>query len=568
VQEDYYVSALQTYTLHPTVDIGLAGQAYTFKAIGNSFSRYEGLARWQPLYPRLALYGESSAGIAIDKRGPIQNAGPTYRAAIVGTILSKDSSTQYFWQAQATQAFIAPRQMALWGGKAGFSQRVQDFGQTRIALGYLRRRVEDYLPGHIQQILSDSLEASLFLASKIGRNVTFQSDNRLLIPTRAFNYRGFNTSPVSIQNTGFRQTEVYSTQTMAYQSTRFRHTLSLDLSQRNRAYSLTNNLNLPAGNLLERARASEKIKDINEATIGYTYTGAWQVTDRSSLRGAYTGSLLRVNTPSDQNDQDRDETFYTTDLLWNYRWLRALQSGLRLSGSIRQVGFIKGTQSSQNYTERVIRLEPTVGYALGPVRLTSSFGVWATYNVRQFAQEESKNRANRIWIQTYQLRYQAPKRYYLLADLLRRENRIAQLNWSRFTESPIDTVILTDLHLRLGRTFSHRPSGTDITLEAGYKLFRQSRHNLAGVSTPGQPTRQAALHTITRQHGPSLMAVWELPGRGRILLDTWLQWATTKYRYRPSNELFIGQTYTSAQLGAVDRRLYPFFTITGQILLH
>jgi hypothetical protein len=187
--------------------------------------------------------------------------------------------------------------------------------------------------------------------------------------------------------------------------------------------------------------------------------------------------------------------------------------------------------------------------------------------VRQYEQEAAKNRANRIWIQTYQLRYQATSRWYVVTDFLRRENRIAQLNWSRFKESPIDTVIITDLHARGGHTFALRHGSNTLSVEGGYKLFEQDRHNLAGVSTPGLPTRQAALHSITLQHGPSVALVWELPGRGRILLDGWVQWATTQYKYRLSDEIFVGQTYTAEQLNNVERRVYVFFNLTGQILL-
>lgn len=566
IQQDYYLRGEQTYRLVDELRLGYRFGTYAFRAIGNAFGRYEGLLRWQPTFRRLSLYTEGSAGVAVDKRGSIENAGPSYGLRAWGSALSRDSATEYTWQGYVAQAFISPRQMALWSGKAGLTQRVGDFGLTRVTAGYLRRRVEDYNGSQIQQILSDSLELGLFLGSQLGKKVALQSDNRVLVPTRQFNYRPYDTARTTVQNTRFTQTEVYSQQLLSVEGSRLRQTFSLDLTVRARSYYLDNNLGLDARSL-ERAAASERIKNISEQTVGYGYTGAWQISRRSSLKGSWAGSLLRVNTPSDQNDQDRDEAFYTSDLAWTHRWLKTLRSSLKLSGSLREVVFVRGTQSAQNYTERVLRLEPMISYALGPVRMTSSFGVWATYNVREFAQEQAKNRANRIWIQNYQLRYNAPRRWYALADLLRRENRIAQLNWAQFSETPIDTVVVTDLHLRGGKSFASARLGGEISIEAGYKLFRQDRHYLAGVAVPGLPTRQAALHTITLQHGPSTALVWELPGRGRIILDGWLQWARTRNRYKLSNEVFVGQTYSAEQLAVVDRRLYVFFNLTGQVVL-
>lgn len=566
IQQDYFLRAEQTYRLAGDLRLGYRVGSYAFRAIENAFGRYEGLLRWQPSYTRFSLYTEGSAGVAVDKRGSIENTGPSYGLRTWGAALSRDSTTEYSWQGYLAQAFISPRQMALWSGKAGLSQRVGDFGITRVSAGYLRRRVEDYNGTQIQQILSDSLELGLFLGSQLGKNVSLQSDNRILVPTRQFNYRPYDTARISVQNTRFTQTEIYSRQLLSVEGPRLRQTFLLDILTRARSYYLDNNLNLDARSL-ERAAASERIKNISEQTVAYGYTGALQLSKRSSLKGSWTGSLLRVNTPSDLNDQDRDEVFYTSDLAWTHRWLKTLRSSLKLSGSLRDVVFIRGTQSAQNYTERVLRLEPMVSYALGRIRMTSSFGVWATYNVRAFQQEQAKNRANRIWIQNYQVRYTAPSRWYGLVDLLRRENRIAQLNWARFSETPIDTVVITDLHLRGGRTFSSPKLGGDLSIELGYKLFRQDRHYLAGVSVPGLPTRQAALHAITLQHGPSTTLVWELPGRGRILLDGWLQWARTRNRYKLSNELFVGQTFTADQLAFVDRHLYVFFNLTGQVLL-
>jgi len=566
VQEDY-VARLEYVRQTPKgIGYGFRSQSQSFRAIGNSYGRAEGLLVWRPILPTLDIYTETSAGVATDNRGSIRNSGASYRLFTQGNTQSADSTTRYFWQGNVSQAFINPRKMALMAGKAGLSQRLGNFAETRLSAGYLRRRVEDYLAGHIQSIVTDSAEASLFLGSQLGKYISFQSDNRILVPLRQFKYRGYDTTTGNIQNTRFAQTEVYSRQQISISTQKVRQTISVEYTQRLRAYNLDNNLGLVAS-AFSRNLASEKIKDIAEATINYAYQGAWQASSRTSFKGAYTGSLLRVNTPSELNNQDRDETFYTGELGWSQRWLQTLRSTVRVSGSLRNVLFLESTQSAQNYVERLLRLEPTLSYGLGRVRFSATYGLWATYNVRQFALEESKNRANRIWIQQYQARYQATPSWYFLVDGLRRENRIAQLNWSRFKESPIDTIVLIDLHLRAGHTLVSRHKGTSLSIEGGYKLVRQDRHNLAGVTQPGLPTRQAALHTITAQQGPSIALAWELPGRGRILLDSWLQWAVTRYKYRLSEQIFVGQTYTASQLNTPDKHLYVFFNLTGQLLL-
>ena len=566
VQQDYFLRGEQTFTLKPNLQAGQRLGAYAFTAIGNAFGRYEGFARWQPIFRKIRLFTEASGGAAFDKRGQQQDLGPSYGLRVVGTAISRDSLTAYNWQGQVAQAFISPRQMALFVGKAGLTQQVGGFAQTRITAGYLRRRVEDYFLGQIQQIVSDSLELEVMVGSQLGRHIQFQSDNRLLLPSRQFNYRAHDSGATAIQNTRFAQTEVYSHQELSTQGKYLRQSGWIELTERIRNYDLANNLNL-ATKELDRAVGSERIKNISENTVSYGYSAGLQLGKRSLIQGSYTGKLLRVNTPSDLNDQDRDETYYTGDLNWSHRWMRTLRTGLRLSGSERHVVFVKGTQSAQNYVERVIRLEPAISYNLGPVRLTSLFGVWATYNVRDFEQEASKNRANRIWLQNYTMRYQGPRGWFFSGEAIRRENRLALLNWHNFTESPIDTVIQTDLHGKVGRMLYLKKGGTQLTVQAGFKLFRQDRHYLAGVTETGKPTRQAALHAITLQNGPTAALVWELPGRGRISLDGWYQFATTVNRYQLSDEVFIGQTFSAADLSFVNYKEYFFFNLTGAVVL-
>jgi hypothetical protein len=575
VQQDYQLKFRQLFFLPQITGLYLghlaSGQWYA--ANGNRLGLYAGLAGIQGRKGRFSLNTESFAGGATDTRGAIENHGLTWGARVSGQKVSPDSGTPVSFLAGLTRTFINPRQAAT---LFGVIQAMPTFGPgTRmpLAAAFTSRRVEDYIPVLIQKIRTDSLQLAAGLVSELSSRWYFRSDNSLLGLQRVFSFRPFGESLAQIaaqrQTTSFRQLEIATRQELTYQSLRWRNTASFSASQRIRSYDLANNLALSDRNY-ERARLSEHAKDIQEQTYAWLFSSIWQASRKATFSGNYTARLFRVNTPSELNDQDRDELLYASDLSWQYRWSGVFRTNIRSSASYKDIIFIRPTQSGQNFTERILRLEPSALWQLGPLSWQSSYSLWATYNVRRYDSEAEKNRSNRIWILQHNLSLRLPQGFAAKVDLLRRENRIAQLNWVRFSENPIDTVVITEFHPRLGRSWvpvaSISSSTWQLTTEAGYKLFRQSRRYLAGLAVAGSPTRQIALHTITVQHGPSANMQINWPGRGSINADCWAQWQVVRNRYRISEQPFIGASFRQTDLDRVTTQFYFFFNLSGSLL--
>ena len=164
--------------------------------------------------------------------------------------------------------------------------------------------------------------------------------------------------------------------------------------------------------------------------------------------------------------------------------------------------------------------------------------------------------------QTQSLSYQLRPRLLLLADYVQRENRVGQLNWARFRESPLDTSLTHDLTAGLRQSWAG-PRGST-SLRVGYRLLEQRNYSRAAL-TPDDPAAPASvliyLRNINRQQGPE--AAIERRATAGLLLSAslWLQWLRTYYAYQPGPGPYNGTSYTPAELAYQVRRVVPYFEV-------
>ena len=565
VQQDYGLGFQHRFLIGQAgFFAGQRADATVFAVNGNRLLQYLASAGWRSQGQKTQVQSELFAGIAADKRGPYQNQGAAYGIDVAAQRFLSDSTLMIGLGARIQRADIAPRQNEAAILRAEATQMFGSEGAIGAKAELRTRKVEDYLGRLIQSIRSDSILLAFNVSTVLGAGFSFRSENEVLLPNRSFAYRGFGDSAAPArQNVGYKQLEARSTQTIFHSAKRIRQSVTLELGQRNRNYSVENNLGLDAPALL-RLTTSEKVKNIEELNIGYLYTGLWQASRRTTVGLNTVSKLLRVSTASVLNDQDRDEALYTVDVQLRHKWSARLRSGIRVSGSQKKIVFLANTQSAQNFTERIVRLEPSTVLALGPMTWTANYGVWATYNVRDFEQESDKNRSNRILIISQQIVYRLPQKMTAQLDFSRRENRIALLNWKAFSESPIDTVVITEWHPKIGKQFEIGKA--ELMLQIGYKSYLQSRRFESGIAEVGKPVVSGHIKSLNLQHGPSIATNVLRGERLSLYADTWLQWAQTKYKFKRTEEPIVGQSIAGNTLRSVTRQFYLFFNLQGTFL--
>lgn len=547
----------------------MASEAWQYSYFANQTRMAQGLGQliFIPLQNEKQMLNISAGlGMVNDKRLSNNNTGLRMQAGLDFFTHAGDSSLVFTLRANAFQANISPRKNERLMANAGLSKDFQNQGSLSGEVGILKSRVEDFLNSDIQSIASDTAFGKILLRYQVLKNLIFSSENMVFTPNRTFFYRNAE-SQKEVRNVRYFQDEYQSLNSFRYLTSRIKAEFSFESKLRNRTYDIINRLDpkLPtyASELqsFNQKLKEERIKDIREQYTTYTGDARAVLSKHHTLRLHYVAQLLRVDTRSPENNQDRDEILYAGEL--SHEW--KLNSGFRLinkySGSYRRLIFIEASQSSENFTDRIIRWEPGFRWLGANFSWAGQMGIWATYQVRDFESQQDKNRSNRVLLIAHQGEYRFNQKWKVMGDFLRRENRLSQLNWERFSESPIDTVTIYDISMK--GQLAQNQSGSEKGFQLGYRAYWQVRKAKASLIDPGNGARLIFLRTVIIQQGPQLRFIWSKPGKFSLSAEVWMQWSSQYFTYKKSDESFLGNNYTAEQLAFRDDRFLPFFTING-----
>jgi hypothetical protein len=511
------------------------------------------------------LHIKTLAGFINDKRQQYDNSG--FRADLHAGFfrLSPDSGSSWKASFQVSQSNPVPRLNRRLVAEAGTQREFRGGGMLSLEGQYIKNQVEDYLSAEIQSIRSDTALARFKIRIPLFSHLVFQSANEFLTPNRSFFYLR-SEGRKEIRNLRYFQDEYQSNSSLLYRNSRFQIQTSFESKLRNRTYDILNRLD-PSNplyfeqlSLYNQQLNNERIKDIRELYNTYNIDSRIQLSTGHSLRTSWTGQLLRVDTRSEQNNQDRDEVLYAGEIAHDWNMAFGFRLTNKISGSYRHLIFIKASQSSENYTDRILRWEPSLRWVNKRISWRSSMGIWATYQVRDFESQQDKNRSNRVLIFQHQLDYRFGKQDGLVAELLRRENRLSQFNWKRFSESPIDTVVLHDLAIR------YRFSVRKFALQAGYRAFWQVRKSRASLPEPGMGANLIYLRSWYVQQGPQIKISGE-SGRFRLQGEIWMQWSSQYFSFKKSTLPYLGNPVDPVRIGQRDDRFLPFFNLQAVWLI-
>lgn len=541
----------------------------TRTGVGLARLGYERPLRW-PGQGRDSLSGlrlTVLGGLASDQRNGRRDAGLAYGFDALAVLYPNGLVAPLVLRALATRARLGPRTVQrLVAETAGeYSFLANTPVTVAVRAGYRSQRAEDYVLNSVQRIQSDTLAAQLGGTYRLGPNATLRSDNGVLWPTRAFRYRRLESSTDTLQDLGYRQRELDTRQELRFARPKLQTVLTFSFRERRRAYYLDNSRNLSPARLAA-ALSREQVRDVTEQTTRWQGELTWLPRPRHALGVLATAQLLRVDAPSKDNQQVRDEAQHLLRLSWTGRWAGAFRTSLAAAGEYRQFVFIRAQQSAENYADYLLHWEPGFTWAPGRLSLRSQLHLWVSYQVRDRASEQVRNRASRVLEQTQSASYQITPKLAAQAEFSRRENRIGQLDWTRFRESPLDTAITQELSASLRRQWAGQR--VNASLRLGYRLLEQRTYGRAGLSPEaangGLPTL-IFLHRITRQQGPEAAVECRGPGGLVLAASLWLQWLRTFNDYRQGTGTYVaGPSYTAADLTQELRRVLPYFEVTAE----
>jgi hypothetical protein len=265
----------------------------------------------------------------------------------------------------------------------------------------------------------------------------------------------------------------------------------------------------------ERNRQEQSKDNISKRSVltGSVGLPLWSL-DRISVSG--TGSMLRYDTPSQLNVEDRDELLVALSVLTSHKLTRFLDLELLLDGTYSHLVYLLKERSANNNVNRVLRLAPRAIYRPAEgISSANTFEVLANYTVYDFEEEASLVRSfsyrQFAWLDStsVDLTRRVGLDFFAYFKLYER----GRLDWADFQERTENAFVDRTLAAQL--RFSPSP-GT--LLAAGIRSFSQSRYDFVN----GEKRRAATLHSI----GPTCIIQWAIGPASRLLLRGWYEHRT------------------------------------------
>ena len=248
-------------------------------------------------------------------------------------------------------------------------------------------------------------------------------------------------------------------------------------SERDETHTLTpiNTSSTSLQTLWSDQNRQEKSKDnlARRTALSGTLELPLSLSDRLSC-AAWT-SILRYDTPSEENVDDRDELLVAASIGTSHRISRYLDVSVALDGTLSHLVYLLKERSANNNINRVLRLSPRVlCRPVNGLETLNAFELLANYTVYDFenalAQVRSFSYRQIGWLDStdFSLTERIGLDFFVYFKLYER----GQLNWDAFKERTQNSAVENTLALQM--RFTPNPHSL---FAVGVRYFGQKRYS-------------------------------------------------------------------------------------------
>jgi hypothetical protein len=263
--------------------------------------------------------------------------------------------------------------------------------------------------------------------------------------------------------------------------------------------------------LLGERNKQEQTKDNVARRTALSGTARFPLSYSDNISISGTASILRYDTPSEANFDERDELLTALSIATFHRISQYLDVAVSLDGHLSHIVYLLENRSANNNYNRVLRLSPRVTYRPFEDLVTkNTFEVLANYTVYDFEQQAALVRSFSYrqfgWIDSTSI--QLTSRIGLdLFTYLRLYER-GQLRWSEFTERTENSFRDETYAVQV----RFRPY-TSILFAVGVRYFSQSRY------VHGDEGKR--LDSVLRSIGPTCIIQWRINSYSQLGFKGW-----------------------------------------------
>ncbi|MBI1805804.1 MAG: hypothetical protein HYR76_01980 [Ignavibacteria bacterium] len=488
----------------------------------SSHAFYGGVA-YQPIR---AFMIEPLVGVRWDHQIDRHDKGLSYLLGLSSEILDLDGYTS---QLKGTFQYdrLDPRTLETY--LASLSIEKIFFEQTRnlVQFQYSRNRRDFYFLAtptiqqqygvtyNIESRADNSFSVIDTLDYNISRNLlaTFGG----MVFTRQINrmtrYKNFTDPLNSPLNTSIDELRIEGSARTRYAiSNRFTTTLTFSYLEREENHQLQPEETFSQFDLVPLSHAEERKNNHSRRTSLTVETNVlFSPSDTVVLSGS--SNLLRYDTPTKENDDDRDELWHILNFSTRHRINQYLYATIAADVSLTHLVYIFSSRSADNTWNRIFRIGPRILYIpTKEISTTNIFEVLANYTVYDFESGSSTTRSFvfRQFAFTDSTTISLTKR--LSVDLFSniRLYERGELLWDAFSERPLnyfeDKTYIASFRYALTER---------LLFSLGIRYFSQLRYGYVG--------QERVPETFLRSRGPMASMMLNVGGRTDLLIRGWYE---------------------------------------------
>lgn len=258
---------------------------------------------------------------------------------------------------------------------------------------------------------------------------------------------------------------------LSYESEKIRANLKMNYVERNEVHTPQRNQLMSEPSFF-RAKQTEEQK--NNKSLRRSINGeiSLNLSDRTTLGGMFYLSLFRYDTPSNLNDDDRDELLQIFRVFLRVKMSREIEIEIPLDLNNQHLVYIFSTRSVNNNWNRIIKLSPSITFESGRVKNRASFSVLANYTVYDFESQVST-------VKSYIFRqfYLGDSISFPIFDRISFEGNVqlifsesGRLRWKEFKERPTIFISASEYSFKLNYSLNDRAK-----FSLGYHIFEERR---------------------------------------------------------------------------------------------
>lgn len=325
------------------------------------------------------------------------NSGPVYGIEGLVNELAIDEFT-FLSQLKFRNEDISPRKNTLRNLQLVITNYFQPEVSNSITAGFIQNRKDFYFTADslISQTFdvvnniqsrteSNYLVQDRLLYYKLLEDFTLDILGRLNFKSidRDTRYRLNTLQSSSVFDTRIEELRIELESNLSYSSGSFDGSLHASYAERDEKHLTKRFEGIDESFFLERSE-SEANKNNASLRAALSFAGGWRISNRDNLSMSFFQSKLKYDTPSLDNDDDRDELLSILRLRYS-RFINSLfESFITAEGTLSHVVYLFSSRSSNNNINRIFSLSAGGNYRGKNVTSLNSFTVSANYTVYDF----------------------------------------------------------------------------------------------------------------------------------------------------------------------------------------